>query len=109
MTGVWFQGQKIAAIGVRAKRWVTYHGLALNVAMDLQPFNAITPCGLVGRQTTSVQLACQHGDMPPEMLMLEYSTAILEAFAEVFGVELKRCEFIIPESCAFKPDVTERC
>ncbi|KAK9808565.1 hypothetical protein WJX73_009641 [Symbiochloris irregularis] len=53
MTGVWVNDEKIAAIGVRAKSWVTYHGLALNVAMDLKPFQAITPCGLPGRATTN--------------------------------------------------------
>lgn len=88
MTGVWVGNKKIAAIGVRAKRWVTYHGLALNVAMDLQPFNAITPCGLVGRQATSVELACIHDCMSPSMLMLEYAAALLDCFAEVFGVDL---------------------
>ncbi|KAK9845768.1 hypothetical protein WJX81_001903 [Elliptochloris bilobata] len=41
LTGVWLPGGKVAAIGVRARRWVAYHGLALNVAPDLAPFAAI--------------------------------------------------------------------
>lgn len=92
MTGVWVRGSKIAAIGVRAKRWVTYHGLALNVAMDLTPFEAITPCGLSGRRVTSVQLACEHGKMTAGMLMLEYASALLHNFREVFDVGLEHVD-----------------
>lgn len=103
MTGVWVNEQKIAAIGVRAKSWVTYHGLALNVAMDLQPFQAITPCGLQGRTTTSVQLMqAQHSDRPA-MLIQEYAVALLEAFADVFDVHMEPAtsgvgRTVLPES-----------
>jgi hypothetical protein len=45
---------QVAAIGVRARRWVAYHGLALNVAPDLAPFAAIVPCGIAGANVTSV-------------------------------------------------------
>ena len=43
--GVYVEDRKIAALGVRVKKACTYHGLALNVAMDLQPFDGINPCG----------------------------------------------------------------
>ena len=46
LTGVWLEGKKVAAIGVGCRRWVTQHGLALNVSCDLAGFEAITPCGL---------------------------------------------------------------
>ena len=52
LTGVWVDGRKIAAIGVRAQRWVTYHGMALNVDMDLSPFGMIVPCGISGAPTS---------------------------------------------------------
>ena len=55
LTGVWVEGRKLAAIGVRATRWVTYHGLALNVAPDLAPFLDIVPCGIADRPVGSVQ------------------------------------------------------
>jgi lipoyl(octanoyl) transferase len=51
----WFQGLgKIAALGVKVSRHCTYHGVALNVAMDLQPFQGINPCGYPGLQTTDL-------------------------------------------------------
>jgi lipoyl(octanoyl) transferase len=45
-TGVWTNGEKICAMGIAAKRFVTYHGLGLNFAVDLNCFNYIVPCGL---------------------------------------------------------------
>ena len=50
--GVYVGGAKIAALGLRVKRGCTYHGLALNVDMDLAPFSAINPCGLPGLAVT---------------------------------------------------------
>ena len=50
LTGVWMEGCKVAAIGVGCRRWITQHGLALNVDCELQGFAEITPCGLVGQQ-----------------------------------------------------------
>ncbi|EFJ49466.1 hypothetical protein VOLCADRAFT_59336, partial [Volvox carteri f. nagariensis] len=55
LTGVWVEGAKVAAIGVRAKKWVSYHGLALNVVTDLAPFSRIVPCGISDRPVTSVR------------------------------------------------------
>ncbi|MEO1279788.1 MAG: hypothetical protein AAFV77_12595, partial [Planctomycetota bacterium] len=46
---------KIAAMGVRVRKWVTMHGLALNVEPDLQHFQLIVPCGLAGRPVTSMR------------------------------------------------------
>jgi lipoate-protein ligase B len=53
-TGVWVRGRKIASIGVAVRRWVTWHGFALNVGHDLSGFARITPCGLTGVEMTSV-------------------------------------------------------
>ena len=76
-TGVWVGGEaageagghpggrKICAMGVRVGRWVTMHGLALNVAPDLAHFNLIVPCGLAGRPVTS--LAAELGGRAPAM------------------------------------------
>jgi len=57
-TGVWVRSggklAKIAAIGVRVRRWITLHGLALNVDPDMDHFSLIVPCGLEGRPVTSM-------------------------------------------------------
>lgn len=59
-TGVWtvrdgLPDAKIAAMGVRVRKWVSMHGLALNVSTNLDHFDLIVPCGLVGRQVTSLE------------------------------------------------------
>jgi lipoate-protein ligase B len=54
-TGVWTRQAKIAAIGIQAKNWVTSHGAAVNVSMDLDLFRVIVPCGLEGKTVTSLE------------------------------------------------------
>lgn len=53
--GVYVDGAKIAALGLRVKHGCTYHGLALNVDMDLRPFAAINPCGYAGMRVTQAR------------------------------------------------------
>jgi lipoate-protein ligase B len=52
--GVWVNGDKIASLGVAIKRWVSFHGFALNYATDLRYFDLIHPCGLVGKKMTTM-------------------------------------------------------
>ena len=53
--GVWVGDKKIASIGIAVRRWVTFHGFALNVDCDLEPFKMAKPCGMSGNQMTSLK------------------------------------------------------
>jgi len=61
-TGVWIDGRKLASIGIACRRWVTFHGLALNVDPDLAEFRRINPCGFDASVMTS--LAAELGTAP---------------------------------------------
>lgn len=80
LTGVWVDGEKIAAIGVRVARGRTMHGFALNLDPDLGMFDHIVPCGIRGRGVTS--LAARLGS-PPSMRAV--ADATVTAFARHFG------------------------
>lgn len=70
---------KIAAIGVRVTRWVSWHGVALNVAPELGHFAGIVPCGIAGHGVTSLAA------LGREATMDEADRALRQAWAEVFG------------------------
>lgn len=53
-TGVWVNGKKVCAIGIKVRRWVSKHGIALNCNNDLSPFDLIVPCGIEGYGVTSL-------------------------------------------------------
>ncbi len=80
-TGVWVEREKIASIGIAVRRWVSYHGFALNVAPDLGFFELIHPCGLHGIHMTSV--AARLGDRAPTLAALR--AAVAREWAEVMG------------------------
>jgi lipoyl(octanoyl) transferase len=70
---------KIAAIGVRIRRWVTYHGIAINLDPDLDHFTGIVPCGIKGFGVTSF------ADLGLTTSMAELDSALIDSFAAVFG------------------------
>jgi lipoyl(octanoyl) transferase len=80
LTGVWVNGEKLAAIGVRIARWVTSHGFALNVTTDLEYFKLIVPCGIADRGVTSLTRLLGR-EVPRE----EVEQRIVTRFSEVFG------------------------
>jgi lipoyl(octanoyl) transferase len=61
--GVYVAGAKLAAVGLRVKRHCSYHGLAVNVAMDLTPYEGINPCGYEGLQVTDLRRLCGIADV----------------------------------------------
>ena len=54
-TGVWVGNEKVAAIGIAVKRWITYHGFAFNICPDMSHFQMIRPCGITDKGVTSLE------------------------------------------------------
>src|SRR5262245_30515789 len=81
---------KIAAIGVRLKRWVSFHGIAINVEPDLSHFSAIVPCGVVDPRYGVTSLV----DLGLPVTLPDVDVALRQAFAEVFGA----AEVRLPET-----------
>ena len=84
MTGVWCEGAKVAAIGVGISRWVTSHGFALNVNTDLTFFGGIVPCGLKGKQVTSMNVLLRQ-----KLDMDEVRAVVADQFAKSFSLALE--------------------
>lgn len=82
LTGVWLEGRKIAAIGIKVRRWITMHGFALNVCPDLTGFKQIVPCGIADKPVGSLQ------EFLPKITVEQVRVDVAQAFASVFQVEL---------------------
>jgi len=83
LTGVWAGERKIASIGVGVRKWVTYHGFALNVTTDLSWFRRIHLCGLKGREATSI--AEETGSAPAMRAVREEVAAACNRHLEGFA------------------------
>lgn len=82
--GIWsFCGDgteaKIASIGVRISRWITYHGVSINVAPDIAAFNGIVPCGIANAKMTSLSELSGNADMA------KLDEALIDSFSSVFS------------------------
>jgi lipoyl(octanoyl) transferase len=90
LTGVWIDHEKqlnprkIAAIGVRASRWVTMHGFALNVNTDLSYFDNIVPCGISDKSVTSVAK-----ELGREVAMKDVENILLAKMIHLFDLEIQ--------------------
>ncbi|AOC51689.1 Octanoate-[acyl-carrier-protein]-protein-N-octan oyltransferase [Microcystis aeruginosa NIES-2481] len=82
LTGVWVEGYKIAAIGIKVSRWITYHGFAINVCPDLSGFAEIIPCGIANKPVGSLE------QFLPNISLRQVQQDLSRVFASVFGVEL---------------------
>lgn len=83
LTGVWLEGRKIAAIGVGARRWISQHGLALNVEADLAGFARVVPCGIADRPVARLV------DWRPELTAAALRPLLLRCFSRRFGLSLR--------------------
>ncbi len=79
-TGVWSGGRKLASIGVAVRRWVSYHGVAVNVSTDLAFFRRIYPCGLEPSQMTSLE-KLTGGPVPMGEVRERLASALLSRLA----------------------------
>mmetsp|Transcript_1761 Transcript_1761/g.2459 ORF Transcript_1761/g.2459 Transcript_1761/m.2459 type:complete len:341 (+) Transcript_1761:145-1167(+) len=85
VTGVWVKKNKIAAIGIKARRWITMHGLAVNVeTSSLANFEGIVPCGLEGRSVT-----CVNDHLESPITVQEFSNHMRSALEKVFRIYMK--------------------
>lgn len=80
--GVWVNDTKICAIGVRAKKFIVYHGLAFNIKTDKEYFNLINPCGITEFNVSTMEDFYQNPDIE------EVKDSILESFGKVFKIKL---------------------
>ncbi|MGH7179205.1 MAG: lipoyl(octanoyl) transferase LipB [Tepidisphaeraceae bacterium] len=81
--GVWVNDAKICAFGVRVKRGVTLHGLALNVSTDLCYFDLIVPCGLTGKSVTSMKKILGHACPPIEVVKQRLAEQLIDRLTRV--------------------------
>jgi lipoate-protein ligase B len=82
--GVWVNGEEIAAIGLSIKRWITMHGIALNVNPNLEHFSLINPCGFSDRKATSMARLLAR-DVPME----EVTPRLIAHFSDVFSAHIE--------------------
>jgi lipoyl(octanoyl) transferase len=95
-TGVWVGLDKVAAVGVTASRWITTHGFALNVCPDLSYFDTSTilPCGIHGRNVTSIaEILIRRGDLAVPSV-LEVSRIVVQKINRVFQIEIEEAQSI---------------
>ncbi|MEB3161810.1 MAG: lipoyl(octanoyl) transferase LipB [Prochlorothrix sp.] len=83
LTGVWVEGCKVAAIGIKVSRWITMHGFALNVCPDLAGFQEIVPCGIGDRPVGSL------AQFIPTVDPLQVRRAIVAEFAHSFDLQYR--------------------
>ncbi|VEP11489.1 Octanoyltransferase (fragment) [Hyella patelloides LEGE 07179] len=82
LTGVWLEGKKIAAIGIKVRRWITMHGFAINICPDLTGFREITPCGIKDKSVGSL------AEWRPQITVEQVLVDVASAFASVFQIKL---------------------
>jgi lipoyl(octanoyl) transferase len=83
LTGVWVEGYKVAALGIKVSQWITMHGFALNVCPDLGGFRAIVPCGISDLPVGSLH------QFLPELTLEQVYADIPRVFSQVFQVEVE--------------------
>lgn len=81
MTGVWFDDKKVASIGISATNWITFHGMSLNINVDLGFFSMINPCGMSNVRTTSLDRL-----LGMKISIDEAKARLIKLFCELFNI-----------------------
>jgi lipoyl(octanoyl) transferase len=84
LTGVWIEGVKVAAIGIKVSRWITMHGFALNICPDMTGFSQIVPCGIADRPVGRLV------DWVPELGVKDVVPIVVQEFGNVFGIQMEQ-------------------
>jgi lipoyl(octanoyl) transferase len=80
LTGVWIDNNKVAAIGIKVKRWITMHGFSINVCCDLRGFGQIIPCGIKDKGVTSLHYYI------PDIAIVDIKNQIVDNFVQLFSM-----------------------
>ena len=98
-TGVWVGNDKICAIGIKSRRWITMHGFALNVATDLAYFGRIIPCGIFEKGVTSLSVL-----LGRTVALEEVAGPLAEEFGAVFGAAMVAADPAEFPAYAYSPE-----
>ena len=99
LTGVWVDGAKVCAIGIKVSRWVTMHGFAFNVTTDLSYFRNIVPCGISDKPITSLETLLDRN-----VQMKEVQGKVINHFQSVFGIHFTEKR----PAVHFQTDISEK-
>lgn len=99
LTGVWVDDYKIAAVGIKVSRWITMHGVALNVCSDLSGFKQITPCGIADRPVGTMT------QFLPGVSVADVKPIFVKHFSEVFDLWVSNVEISPSELCDYADDI----
>jgi lipoyl(octanoyl) transferase len=100
LTGVWIGDSKVAAIGIKLRRWVTMHGLSINVNPDLRYFKNIVPCGISDKAVSSIV------QYRPDISLDTAANTLMKCFSNEFDID---CNYLDAESAnKFIGDVTSK-
>lgn len=89
-TGVWIGKNKVSAIGITASRWVTMHGIAINIDCELNNFSRIVPCGIVepNHGVTTLVRELPNNSQKDSVSTEVFANVWIDKFSEVFGMKV---------------------
>ena len=87
-TGVWVGDKKIASLGIKVSRWISYHGFSLNINPSLRHFSLIKPCGLPPEKITSLKRLLERG-----IDISEVRQKLIKQFGDVFSIEMREVKW----------------